>query len=58
MSHVDTIRSFEAMEAAADRDRRNARLYIAPGVQHRGGGPGANRFDMIAALADRVEKGR
>lgn len=28
-----------------------------PGVQHCGGGPGADSFDLIAALATWVEKG-
>ena len=48
MSHIDTIRSYEAMEAAAGRHAANARLSTPLGVQHCGGGPGANRFDMIA----------
>jgi feruloyl esterase len=33
------------------------RLFMAPGMQHCGGGPGPNTFDMIAALEQWVEKG-
>jgi Tannase and feruloyl esterase len=55
MSHIDTIRSYETMASKAGHHSENARLYTLPGVQHCGGGPGANRFDMIAALADWVE---
>jgi feruloyl esterase len=33
------------------------RLFIAPGVFHCGGGPGPDRFDMLAALDAWVEKG-
>jgi feruloyl esterase len=36
------------------------RLYMAPGMQHGGGGPGPNRFwpAMITALEDWAERGR
>lgn len=55
MSHIDTIQSYGTMARRAGRDSENARLYTLPGVQHCGGGPGANRFDMLDALADWVE---
>ena len=57
LSHFDTIRSFEEMANAAGKHEENARLYIPPGVNHCFGGPGADRFDMIAALAGWVENG-
>ena len=57
MSHIDTIESFEKMARKAGRHADHARLYTLPGVEHCGGGPGANRFDMIAALAEWVENG-
>lgn len=39
--------------------RKFLRLYLAPGMQHGGGGPGPNRFfePMMAALQAWVEKG-
>ena len=58
ISHNDTIRSYDELTSKAGRDSDNARLYVLPGVQHCGGGPGANSFDMMAALTDWVESGR
>jgi len=36
---------------------KDVRLFLAPGVMHCGGGPGANSFDMVAALDNWVEHG-
>ena len=33
------------------------RLFMAPGVQHCGGGPGPNTFDLLTELENWVEKG-
>ena len=55
LSHYDTIRAYHEMADAAGKKSDNARLYIAPGVNHCFGGPGADRFDMIAALRAWVE---
>jgi pimeloyl-ACP methyl ester carboxylesterase len=57
VSHIDTIQAYETMTRQAGRDSENARFYALPGVQHCGGGPGTNRFDMIAAITDWVENG-
>jgi feruloyl esterase len=57
-SHVDTIRSFRKLTDAAGRHADNARLYVLPGVQHCGGGNGANQIDFLSVLRDWVEKGR
>ena len=35
----------------------SVRLYLAPGMQHCGGGPGPNSFDMNAPIEAWVEKG-
>jgi len=58
ISHLDTVRTYQTMAQAANQDANNARLYIPPGVQHCGGGPGADRFDMVGALTEWVEAGR
>ena len=58
MSHLDTVRSYEPMADAAGRHVANARLYTPPGVQHCGGGPGADAFDLLASLTRWVERGR
>jgi hypothetical protein len=58
LSHLDTARAYERMVRVAGQDEKNARLYAPPGVLHCGGGPGADRFDMIGAIANWVEQGR
>jgi pimeloyl-ACP methyl ester carboxylesterase len=56
LSHKDTIRSWEQL-AAASRTllEDQARLYIAPGVGHCAGGPGADDIDSLSAMIDWVE---
>lgn len=64
---LNTIKYYESVVAAmnpgADRDaalRRTEgffRLFLVPGMQHCSGGPGTDRFDMLAALENWVEKG-
>ena len=36
---------------------RNSKVYIASGVNHCGGGPGADTFDMLTPMMNWVEKG-
>ena len=50
---VDT--TFKGNMVAAQKD---ARLFMAPGMGHCGGGPGPNEWDKLAPLADWVEKGK
>jgi feruloyl esterase len=40
-----------------DSLQQNARLFIAPGMQHCGGGHGPNSFDTLTALENWVENG-
>jgi len=67
---LGAIQYFEEVRAALGRQQTDAfmRLYMAPGVQHCGGGPGANSFgqdgipsdaqhDIHEALEQWVEKG-
>ncbi len=35
-----------------------ARLYLVPGMNHCGGGPATDQFNMLASLVDWVEKGQ
>jgi hypothetical protein len=58
VSHLDTIRAYDRMADAAGKHAENARLYTPPGVLHCGGGPGADRFDLVGALTDWVENDR
>jgi hypothetical protein len=57
LSHMDTIRTFQRMADRAGHGAENARLYTPPGVLHCGGGPGADRFDVVGALSRWVENG-
>jgi Tannase and feruloyl esterase len=47
---LDTFRSTRKVQ-------QFARLFMAPGVFHCGGGPGPNQFDMFGALVRWVEEG-
>jgi hypothetical protein len=59
LSHKDTIRTWtEVTELAGTTASANSRLYIAPGVNHCGGGPGADRFDLLTPLVAWVEEGK
>jgi len=58
LSHLDTVRTFDRMIGRSGTAAANARLYTPPGVQHCGGGPGADSFDLIGALREWVEDGR
>lgn len=59
ISHRETVRSWADLAAAAGpalADR--TRLYIAPGVGHCAGGPGADDIDALTPLMDWVENGK
>ncbi len=51
---VGAINYFESVQAALGAQQTEAfmRLYMAPGVQHCGGGPGANAFGQSAIPSD------
>ena len=52
----------EAVDATFDGDvdaaREHARLFMAPGVYHCGGGPGPDEWDRLAPMIEWVEQGR
>ncbi|MES2952733.1 MAG: tannase/feruloyl esterase family alpha/beta hydrolase, partial [Pseudomonadota bacterium] len=55
-----TIRFYRQMSDAiggATQASAFSRLFVLPGVQHCGGGVGADQFDQISAISDWVEKG-
>jgi feruloyl esterase len=58
LSENDTVRKWhEVREAAGDAVADdNSRLYVVPGVDHCGGGAGADTFDLLPAMIDWVEK--
>ena len=62
-SYLGTIEYYEDVKrttgakVGAGRLDSSVRLFLAPGVYHCSGGPGADRFDMISALDAWVERG-
>ena len=58
----DTVDYFEEIvDATFDGDQKRAdekaRLFMAPGMGHCGGGPGPNTWDKLAPMVDWVENG-
>jgi feruloyl esterase len=55
---TDSITYFERVSEFHNGDIADFyRLYLAPGVHHCTGGPGADRFDMLTPLVSWVERG-
>ena len=56
----NSIQYFESVvkEVGAAKAAESYRLFMAPGMNHCGGGEGPNQFDAMGALADWVEKGK
>jgi hypothetical protein len=44
-------------DVVEDRGRDNVRLYTLPGVDHCGGGPGADSIDLLTPISNWVENG-
>jgi feruloyl esterase len=57
----DTVAYYEGVAAAMgglESTRRFARLFMAPGMGHCGGGPGPSQFDALSALDQWVNNGK
>lgn len=54
----DSIAWYDALMAADPAAAAYARLFLVPGMNHCGGGPATDRFDMLTALENWVEKGQ
>jgi feruloyl esterase len=52
----DTVSYYESLVKAAPAGQAFARLFLAPGMGHCGGGPGPNQFDSVKALDEWVTK--
>ncbi len=58
ISPINTINYYKQVEdKVGDKTAEFARLFMVPGMQHCGGGPGPNTFDGVTALEQWVEKG-
>lgn len=53
----DTMAWYEALRAADASAPNYARLFLVPGMNHCAGGPATDRFDMLTALENWVERG-
>lgn len=53
----DTMAWYDALKAGDAAAASYARLFLVPGMNHCAGGPATDRFDMLKALEDWVEKG-
>ncbi len=56
----DTVAYYDGVVKAMgglEKTREFARLFLAPGMGHCGGGPGPNQFDALGALEKWVEQG-
>jgi hypothetical protein len=53
----DTMPWYDALKAADASAPDYARLFLVPGMNHCSGGPATDRFDMLTALENWVEKG-
>ncbi len=51
------IQYYEDVQRKTPNTQSFARLFLAPGMNHCGGGPGPNAFDALAALESWVERG-
>jgi len=59
-SPLDTLGYYQSLGAAnggADKVAEWSRLFLVPGMAHCGGGPALDRFDMLSAVVNWVEKG-
>jgi feruloyl esterase len=59
-SALDTLDYYQSLGPAnggADKVDEWSRLFLVPGMAHCGGGPALDRFDMLGAVVNWVEKG-
>lgn len=57
-SPVATITYFQQVQGVLGQDQQSARLFMAPGVGHCGGGPGPDQVDWLDALDNWVQTGK
>ena len=59
-SPLDTLGYYKSLaetNGGADKVAEWSRMFLVPGMAHCGGGPSLDRFDMLSALVNWVEKG-
>ena len=61
LAPIRTVKFYERLTGMAggeEKIQRNVRLFMAPDMQHCGGGTGPNMFDTLTALKAWVEQGK
>lgn len=59
-SALDTLGYYQSLAAAnggAEKVAEWSRMFLVPGMSHCGGGPSLDRFDLLGAVVNWVEKG-
>jgi hypothetical protein len=59
-SPLDTLGYYKSLaetNGGAEKVAEWSRIFLVPGMAHCGGGPGLDRFDMLTAIVNWVEKG-
>ncbi len=59
-SPLDTLQYYKSLAGAnggAEKVAEWSRMFLVPGMAHCGGGPALDRFDMLTAVVNWVEKG-
>ena len=57
-SPIGTIAYYEQVAGVLPQGQSDVRLFLAPGVEHCGGGPGPDQFDLLGALDRWVQTGQ
>ncbi|MGH9587751.1 MAG: tannase/feruloyl esterase family alpha/beta hydrolase, partial [Acidobacteriaceae bacterium] len=60
-SALDTLRYYKELTAAnggPEKVEQWSRLFLVPGMEHCGGGPSLDHFDMLTAVVNWVQKGK
>jgi feruloyl esterase len=58
-SPADTVKWYDSLKSGTPGTREEyARMFLIPGMNHCGGGPTTDQFDMIDAIVNWVEKGK
>jgi hypothetical protein len=58
VSPADTVNWYKKLKALDSRNAEYARLYVVPGMNHCGGGPTTDVFDLFAPLENWVESNK
>jgi Tannase and feruloyl esterase len=58
ISPLNSVNYFESVQAKMGDTAGFYRLFMMPGVEHCGGGPGPSQFDKMAVIVDWVEHGK